>query len=162
MVLLPLRRFKSFSTCNDAISKWDISSKIIFQDGLWGTAIGFQEKLVLARNLGWRFKLPGGLEGNAPWLKQRKIVVSRKYGHSIENDNHLDRDFLVQLWVADRKMKNSKGKRRRKLVKYGNFSGTAYENQHEYGRWYSGAPLCRTGFFGQGQTSFESTTSEPI
>ena len=129
---------------------------------MWGTAIGFQEKLVLARNLVWRFKLPGGLEGNAPWLKQRKIVVSRKYGHSIENDNHLDRDFLVQLWVADRKMKNSKGKRRRKLVKYGNFSGTAYENQHEYGRWYSGAPLCRTGFFGQGQTSFESTTSEPI
>ncbi|KAF3953941.1 hypothetical protein CMV_020655, partial [Castanea mollissima] len=71
--------------------------------------------MVLARNLVWRFKLPGGLEGNAPWLKQRKIAVSCKYGHSIENDNHLDRDFLVQLWVADRKMKNSKGKRRRKL-----------------------------------------------
>ncbi|KAF3942621.1 hypothetical protein CMV_030741 [Castanea mollissima] len=37
------------------------------QDGLWGTAIGFQE-------------------------------------------------YMVLLWVADRKMKNNKGKRRRKLV----------------------------------------------
>ena len=102
MVLLPLR---SSSPSVLAISKWDLSSKIIFQDGLWGTAIGFQEKLVLARNLVWRFKLPGGLEGNAPWLKQRKIAVSCKYGHSIENYNHLDRDFLVQLWVADSKTK---------------------------------------------------------
>ncbi|KAF3950482.1 hypothetical protein CMV_023770 [Castanea mollissima] len=67
------------------------------QDGLWGTAIGFQENLVLARNLVWGFKLPGGLEGNAPWLKQRKIDVSQKYGHSIENDNYLDRDFLYSF-----------------------------------------------------------------
>ncbi|KAL0006381.1 hypothetical protein SO802_013942 [Lithocarpus litseifolius] len=88
------------------------------QDGFWGTAIGFQENLVLARNLVWGFKLPGGLEGNAPLLKQRKIDVSHKYGHSIENDNYLDTDFLVQLWVADRKMKNYKGKRRRKLVQH--------------------------------------------
>lgn len=127
------------------------SARSLSQDGLWGTAIGFQERLVLARNLVWRFKLPGGLEGNAPWLTQRKIVVSRKYGHSIENDNHLDRDFLVQLWVADRKMKNSKGKGRRKLIKYEKFPGTAYENQHQYGRWYSGAPLAEQDFLDKGK-----------
>lgn len=127
------------------------SARSLSQDGLWGTAIGFQERLVLARNLVWRFKLPGGLEGNAPWLTQRKIAVSRKYGHSIENDNHLDRDFLVQLWVADRKMKNSKGKGRRKLIKYEKFLGTAYENQHQYGRWYSGAPLAEQDFLDKGK-----------
>nr|POE83671.1 altered inheritance rate of mitochondria protein 25 [Quercus suber] len=114
-------------------------------------SIGFQERLVLARNLVWRFKLPCGLEGNAPWLTHRKIAVSRKYGYSIENDNHLDRDFLVQLWVADRKMKNSRGKRRRKLVKYEKFPGTAYENQRQYGRWYSGAPLAEQDFLDKGK-----------
>ncbi|KAK7830132.1 altered inheritance rate of mitochondria protein 25, partial [Quercus suber] len=126
-------------------------ARSLSQDGLWGTAIGFQERLVLARNLVWRFKLPCGLEGNAPWLTHRKIAVSRKYGYSIENDNHLDRDFLVQLWVADRKMKNSRGKRRRKLVKYEKFPGTAYENQRQYGRWYSGAPLAEQDFLDKGK-----------
>ncbi|KAF3952686.1 hypothetical protein CMV_021782 [Castanea mollissima] len=126
-------------------------ARSLSQDNLWGTAVGFQERLVLARNLVWRFKLPGGLEGNASWLTQRKIAVSRKYGHSVENDNHLDRDFLVQLWVADRKMKNSRGKRRQKLVKYGKFPGTAYERQHQYGRWYSGAPLAEQEFLGKGK-----------
>ena len=126
-------------------------ARSLLQDGLWGTAIGFQERLVLARNLVWRFKLPGGLEGNAPWLTQRKIAVSRKYGHSIENDNHLDRDFLVQLWVADRKMKNSRGKRRRKLVKYEKFPGTGYENQHQYGRWYSRARLAEQDSLDKGK-----------
>ncbi|GMY06431.1 altered inheritance rate of mitochondria protein 25-like [Fagus crenata] len=126
-----------------------LPARSLSQDGLWGTDIGFQERLILARNVVWRFKLPGCLEGNAPWLKQRKTIVSRKYGHSVENDTHLDRDFLVQLWVADRKMKNSREKRRRKMVKYGQFSGTAYDNHRQFGRLYSGAPLTEQEFLDQ-------------
>uniref|UniRef100_A0A2N9GCM0 Phospholipid scramblase n=1 Tax=Fagus sylvatica TaxID=28930 RepID=A0A2N9GCM0_FAGSY len=126
-----------------------LPARSLSQDGLWGTDIGFQERLILARNVVWRFKLPGCLEGNAPWSKQRKTIVSRKYGHSVENDTHLDRDFLVQLWVADRKMKNSREKRRRKMVKYGQFSGTAYDNHRQFGRLYSGAPLTEQEFLDQ-------------
>jgi hypothetical protein len=79
------------------------------------------------------------------------ITGSRKFGHIVENDTDLNRDFLVQLWVADRKMKNSRGKRRRKIVKHGKFGGIAYDNQHQYGRWYSGTFLSEENVLDQGK-----------
>jgi hypothetical protein len=133
---------QSQSRCLPARSLW--------QDGLGGGAIGFQERLILARPHVWRFKLPGCLEEKFPW-SQSTITGSRKFGHSVENDTDLNRDFLVQLWVADRKMKNSRGKRRRKIVKHGKFGGTAYDNQHQYGRWYSGTSLTEENVLDQGK-----------
>lgn len=88
----------------------------LWQDLLWGGAIGFRERLISARSLVWRFKLPACFGGNSPWSTRSMTTVSRKFGGSAQNDTHLNRDFLVQLWVADRKMENSKGKRKQKQV----------------------------------------------
>ncbi|XP_062145582.1 altered inheritance rate of mitochondria protein 25 isoform X2 [Alnus glutinosa] len=128
-----------------------LPARSLWQYGLGGGAIGFQERLILARPHDWRFKLPGCLERNFPWSTQSMITGSRKFGHIVENDTDLNRDFLVQLWVADRKMKNSRGKRRRKIVKHGKFGGTAYDNQHQYGRWYSGTSLSEENVLDQGK-----------
>ena len=45
-------------------------ARSLSQDGLWGTATGIQEKLVLARNLVLRFKLHGG-----NWLSMENFLV---------------------------------------------------------------------------------------
>lgn len=128
-----------------------LPARSLWQDGLGGGANGFQGRLILARPHVWRFKLPGGLEGNFPSSTQSTITGSRKFGHCVENDTDLNRDFLVKLWVADRKMKNSRGKRRRKIVKHGKIGATAYDNQHQYGRWYSGTSLTEENVLDQGK-----------
>lgn len=111
----------------------------------------FSERMILARNHVRRFQLPGCLQGHFSWSTQSMITSFRRFGHSVENDTPLNRDFLVQLWVADRKMENSRGKRRQKIVKRRKFGGTEYDNQHQYRRWYSGTPLTEENVLDQGQ-----------
>uniref|UniRef100_A0A7N2L4X5 CC-NBS-LRR protein n=1 Tax=Quercus lobata TaxID=97700 RepID=A0A7N2L4X5_QUELO len=71
-------------------------ARSLSQDGLWGTATGFQEKLVLARNLVWRFKLHGGT-----WLSMENFLVQHMktninmedgiQGHLFAGHNFLDK-----------------------------------------------------------------------
>ncbi|RVX01750.1 hypothetical protein CK203_024359 [Vitis vinifera] len=65
-----------------------------------------------------------GLQPQATLLEQ--AVLAR---NSAGGDPQMDRDFLVQLWVVDRKAKGSRGKRKRKTVKYGADSEIVYGNQ---------------------------------
>ncbi|KAG2709310.1 hypothetical protein I3760_05G233200 [Carya illinoinensis] len=126
-----------------------LPARSLLKDDLCGGPIGFRDRLISARNIVSRYKLPGCLEGNSPWSKQSTITLSRKFGHKVDNDTHLTRDFLVQLWVADRKMKKYRGKERRKSAKCGNSGRKAYDSQHQYGRWYSGASLTEQSFMDQ-------------
>ncbi|XP_061357347.1 altered inheritance rate of mitochondria protein 25 [Gastrolobium bilobum] len=69
------------------------------------------------------------------------IIVSRRFRSSINDGNEVDhqltRDFLVKLWVADRKMRNPRGKQQgRKLVKYRGDGDP---------RWFSGSSAAEHG-----------------
>lgn len=83
-------------------------------------------------------------------FKQDALIVYRRFGNSIRNENDVDhqftRDFLVKLWVADRKSRNSGGNKRRKMVKRQSdeeksflqyprlFSGSAVEDDKSVGK----------------------------
>ena len=105
------------------------------------------EQAVLARNVVWRSKLPSCSEGNFLSSNLSAISISRQFGQSARGDPQMDRDFLVQLWVVDRKAKGSRGKRKRKAVKYGAHSEIVYGNQlssqFPFGRWFSGASVTK-------------------
>lgn len=105
------------------------------------------EQAVLARNVAWRSKLPSCSEGNFLRSNLSAISISRQFGQSAGGDPQMDRDFLVQLWVVDRKAKGSRGKRKRKTVKYGADSEIVYGNQlssqFPFGRWFSGASVTK-------------------
>lgn len=73
----------------------------------------------------------------------------RRYGQSIQHDPKLDRDFLVRLWVDERKMissmekrwSKSREKRRDKVVNYATHGETGYAKQssfqNPFERWFS-------------------------
>lgn len=62
------------------------------------------------------------------WLKQGRMSASRGYAHGLENDPHLSRYFLAQLWIAERKLEKTRKKSRRNGC-YGNMP----HNRH---RWF--------------------------
>ncbi|XP_047339590.1 phospholipid scramblase family protein C343.06c [Impatiens glandulifera] len=61
--------------------------------------LGNQEKWSLVRNM------------------QPAINLSRQYGKTSGNELNLDRDFIVQLWMQDMKMKKEKEMKRRKFIR---------------------------------------------
>ncbi|XP_073136561.1 altered inheritance rate of mitochondria protein 25 isoform X2 [Henckelia pumila] len=69
------------------------------------------------RNMSWNFRLPYRFMENVSVPHNHLICTSSQYLPRAEDDLDLSRDFLVQLWVADRKKPKSAGKTRRKLVK---------------------------------------------
>lgn len=79
--------------------------------------VDISKRLILQpRNTSWRFKQLHSSEATVLWSKQYAMNFSRQYGQTTENGPSLSRDFLVQLWVADRKLQRSRGKRKRKTV----------------------------------------------
>ncbi|KAK4835944.1 hypothetical protein QYF36_016686 [Acer negundo] len=60
-----------------------------------------------------------------------------------DTDGELSRDFLAKLWVADRKMERSRGKRRtkRKAVKSKNPPADSFNDSGLLGRWFSGSAV---------------------
>ncbi|TKY67836.1 Altered inheritance rate of mitochondria protein 25 [Spatholobus suberectus] len=62
-------------------------------------------------------------QGNVA-ARHNPAIVTRRFGSGVNGGNdvelhQLTRDFLVKLWVDDRKMRNPRGKAGRKLVKHG-------------------------------------------
>ncbi|KAI5347326.1 hypothetical protein PRUPE_2G323900 [Prunus persica] len=108
----------------------------------------FEQRFIVARNVIWRFK------GNSMWSKQSPVSLSRQFGHKAGTgrDPDLTRDFLVQLWVADRKTEHSKRKRRGKAVKYRKETPYHYSS---YG-WYPDA------FFNAADPSGQPPLSQSI
>lgn len=70
--------------------------------------------------------------------------MSRQFGKSVQNDNHLNRDFLVQLWIEDKKLKSSRRKRKQ-IVKHEKHGESVFNSQTSFqlpfGRWFSGASV---------------------
>lgn len=91
-----------------------------------------------ARNTLLRFRQPNCFDGNA-------TTLSRRYGQSVQNDPNLSRDFLVQLWVADKKMRSSKKRQKRKTIEYANHSeavlGDLPSFKLPFGNWFSSASV---------------------
>ncbi|KAL5568174.1 hypothetical protein UlMin_024749 [Ulmus minor] len=76
------------------------------------------------------------------------LPLLRQFGKKVGNDSPVDRDFLVQLWVEDRKMKDSIKKRKKKVVSSG-FHDQLYGNS--LGRLFSGASAAEQSSFEQGK-----------
>ncbi|GMP70843.1 hypothetical protein CsSME_00029517 [Camellia sinensis var. sinensis] len=115
------------------------------QPSLGPKDIDLQDTLIVSRNMLGKFELASCIQGNTLRLKRPAVTVSRRYGQSAQDDPKLDRDFLVQLWVADKKQKRSRAKRRGKVVNYANNGETVYTNQSSFqpplGRWFSGTSI---------------------
>lgn len=115
------------------------------QPSLGPKDIDLQGTLIVSRNMLGKFERTSCIQGNTLRLKRPAVMVSRRYGQSAQDDPKLDRDFLVQLWVADKKQKRSRAKRRGKVVNYANNGETVYTNQSSFqpplGRWFSGASI---------------------
>lgn len=77
-----------------------------------------QENLISGRNMLRRFNLTCLFRENSPWSKQS----AASYCHYGNKANNLSRNFLAQLWRADRKMLKDIEKRRRK-GKHLNYDG---------------------------------------
>lgn len=67
--------------------------------------------------MSWKAKFPCCFLENVLGPKRYAMSICRPYVQSVQNDPDLSRDFLVQLWVEDRKKRKSTGKRRRKVLK---------------------------------------------
>ncbi|KAM7504967.1 hypothetical protein LguiB_003871 [Lonicera macranthoides] len=97
--------------------------------------------LSLARKELSAFRLPSVFKGNLLGPKQYALTSYHRFGHVTPNDSHLSRDFLVQLWVADKKLKTSRERQRRKMAKYTNRRKTVLSDQPSFqlpfGRWLS-------------------------
>ncbi|XP_024021240.1 altered inheritance rate of mitochondria protein 25 [Morus notabilis] len=100
---------------------------------------GFQESLIGSRKPFWGFRLLSFFGANYLQSKPNSLIVSRQFGKNVGDDSRLERGFLVQLWVADSKMEDSKRKRGRKRV-YGHRGPPTYDN-HRLGRWFSGSSV---------------------
>ena len=78
------------------------------------------------------------------------LLLSRQFGHNAISDSQLGRDFLVQLWVEDRKMRNPIRKRRRKVV-YGYRGGSPIQflYNNSLGRLFPSAFVAEENSFKQ-------------
>lgn len=81
---------------------------------------------ILERSLLYRYK--------GSFFQSKRCFV-----RDVRGDAQLNRDFLVQLWVSDRKRQSSREKRRR-VVKYKNVDESIYDPR-PFGRWFSGATV---------------------
>ncbi|GLT73862.1 hypothetical protein SLA2020_456930 [Shorea laevis] len=89
------------------------------------------------------------------WPKQCSFTVYRHYGHNIEKDPHLSRDFLSQLWVSDWKIYKAREKRRRRLLKHGSYGGSRFSFQQSLARLFSGPTAVDEKSYGQGTPPFK-------
>ncbi|OMP00039.1 Scramblase [Corchorus capsularis] len=89
-----------------------------------------QESLFLGRNLFRRLNLPCSFRGNSPWSKKSGSTYCH-YGSIAKNEPDLTRNFLAELWVADRKILEDIEKRRGK-VNYSNSVEAEESHQHPF------------------------------
>lgn len=73
-------------------------------------------------------------------FKESVFQSKRYFGHNVQSDAQLNRDFLAQLWISDRKMEKSREKRRRRFVKNKNSDESMFDSR-PFGRWFSGAAV---------------------
>ncbi|KAL7003687.1 hypothetical protein U1Q18_004836 [Sarracenia purpurea var. burkii] len=114
------------------------------QPNLGSKHMDLPETLISARNMLGKFDFSYCIEGEILRPRRHAVTISRWYGQSIQ-DPKLSRDFLVQLWVADKKMKRPRAKRRHKVVNRANHGETVFDNQssfqHPFGRWFLGTSI---------------------
>nr|GMD98780.1 altered inheritance rate of mitochondria protein 25 [Ipomoea batatas] len=105
--------------------------------------IYLSKSLNSGRNMLSVVKLSGSVVRNIQGLQHPLMIVSRQFGQGAQNDPDLSRDFFVQLWVADRKMKQSGVKRRprshRSLNDGESGSDSQFFSKFPSGRHFSGA-----------------------
>ncbi|KAL6997564.1 hypothetical protein U1Q18_007691 [Sarracenia purpurea var. burkii] len=121
-----------------------IASNSFQQPNLGSKHMDLPETLISARNMLGKFDFSYCIKGEILRPRRRAVTISRWYGQSIQ-DPKLSRDFLVQLWVADKKMKRPRAKRRHKVVNHANHGETVFDNQssfqHPFGRWFLGTSI---------------------
>ncbi|XP_057971704.1 altered inheritance rate of mitochondria protein 25 [Malania oleifera] len=129
-------KLRSFYSLQSQIES--LPATLLRQSLVGAAAMSAKERSVSARN-----------------SKHSAMVLSRQFGQSgrddIDKGTLLNRDFLVQLWDADRKARSFRAKRKRKVDKQPLF-------QHPFGRWFSGASIAKEKSRGRKQPP----PSEPV
>ncbi|XP_052176453.1 altered inheritance rate of mitochondria protein 25 [Diospyros lotus] len=74
-----------------------------------------QETSILTRNTLGKLQLSCHVEGDISRQIRHRMTIFRQYGQS-KHDPELNRDFLALLWVADKKVKRPRSKKRQKVV----------------------------------------------
>ncbi|XP_039019645.1 uncharacterized protein LOC120151181 [Hibiscus syriacus] len=82
-----------------------------------------------------RFNLPCSFRGNSPWSTQGSPAYCY-YGNIANNEPDLSRNFLAQLWVAERKMIKDLEKRRK--CKHLNYVGEQKSFEHPFEKCFPG------------------------
>lgn len=100
---------------------------VLQKRGLADGCLNLRDNVIVARNFLGRFEVSHGFQGRWNLAKQSRTEVTRHFGHG--GDPQLDRNFLVQLWLADRKMRSFREKRKRKTAKYMDHDERMYDNQ---------------------------------
>ncbi|PSS32917.1 Torsin-1A-interacting protein like [Actinidia chinensis var. chinensis] len=131
--------------CNLLQQRGCVAATSFQQPNLGSKSTDPQETLILARNVFGKFEISCCIEGGVLRIKGHAVTVSRRYGQSIQDEPKLNRDFLVQLWVPDRKRKRYRANKRHKVVNYANRGVSVYGDQssfqHPLGRWFSGSSV---------------------
>ncbi|XP_039016559.1 uncharacterized protein LOC120147188 [Hibiscus syriacus] len=96
-----------------------------------------QESSMSGRNLFSRLNQPCSFQGNSPWSTQGSPAYCN-YGNIANNEPNLSRNFLAQLWVAERKMTKDLEKRRRKC-KHLNYVGAQESFEHPFEKCFPGS-----------------------
>lgn len=139
-----LRSNKS-QVLNSLQQKWCSYGTLLQQNDLQIGVTNVQNSLILARYVQHRSKLACLVQGSGYWLKQSRGAVHRCFNHGVENSPHLTRNFLAQLWIAEKKMIKYREKRRPKFVKCKGSGEKVYHNpssfQHALGRWFAGSAV---------------------
>ncbi|KAJ0014016.1 hypothetical protein Pint_21590 [Pistacia integerrima] len=125
--------------CNSAkvgVFDWECLETRFLEQKEGFRATGFVDSIV-GRNVLGRFK-------------ENSVQLKRFFGSS-GNGAQLDRDFLAQLWIADKKLEKSREKRRRKVVKSKNYGEPVYDARPQ-GRWFSGSAVPEENPYEQGKS----------
>ncbi|KAF5749334.1 altered inheritance rate of mitochondria protein 25 isoform X2 [Tripterygium wilfordii] len=95
----------------------------------------------------WRHKLLTCASETGPlWSREGTICISRRFGHGAEEGDCLDRNFLAQLWIADRKKNKSVEKRKQQIVGHRRLG-----DYHPFEKYSSGATVRQENLHGQGE-----------
>ncbi|XP_044466562.1 altered inheritance rate of mitochondria protein 25-like isoform X1 [Mangifera indica] len=153
--------FRSFSKICKTVEKISAFSSNVNrqQKGIWNSAKirvldrGCWEARFLEQKEGFRATgfTDSTVQGNVLGrFKGNSVQLKRFFGSSAGNGGQLDRDFLAQLWIADRKLEKSRDKRRRKVVQSKNYGEQVYDAGPQ-GRWFSGSAVPEENSYEQGK-----------
>ncbi|KVI04772.1 altered inheritance rate of mitochondria protein 25 isoform X1 [Cynara cardunculus var. scolymus] len=127
--------------------------------GLAKGDIALGENLVSERKLYWRSYGLYVSGASSCWPKKDPVNLPWNFEHAIHNDSNLNRDFLVQLWVADGKMKKTLERRKQNFVEHTSKDKAIFGSKRLVGSYFSGGSITTNGPYDSRQSATEPLES---